>query len=111
MYIDIFVCKTKLCQRIKKGMNMWKCEFYDTEFLDGYFSGVIYLYIDNRRYILSFGYDVEFESLKLMNCMEPMYYTGEKYTIEELSELYVDNMYLIINEIKNEIKNQIGAWK
>ena len=41
----------------------WKCEFYDTENLDGYFSGVLYLYTNNKRYIFSFGYDIEFETI------------------------------------------------
>lgn len=51
----------------------WKCEFYDTENLDGYFSGVLFLYTNNKRYIFSFGYDIEFETIKLMNCNNPIY--------------------------------------
>lgn len=44
-----------------------ECEFYDIENLDGYFSGTMYLFTENKRYILDFGYDIEFKKLKLMN--------------------------------------------
>ena len=44
---------------------MPKCEFYDTENLDGYFSGIMYLMVENKKYILDFGYDIEFGKLKL----------------------------------------------
>ena len=83
---------------------MWKCEFYDTENLDGYFSGVLYLYTNSRRYIMSFGYDIEFGSLKLMNCRDLLYNSyGETYSQEELTDLYMGNYSLIKNEIKDEI--------
>lgn len=83
---------------------MWKCEFYDTENLDGYFSGVLYLYTNNRRYIMSFGYDIEFGSLKLMNCRDLLYNSyGEMYSQEEIADLYTENYSLIKNEIQHEI--------
>ena len=83
---------------------MWKCEFYDTENLDGYFSGVLYLYTNNRRYIMSFGYDIEFGSLKLMNCRDLLYNSyGEMYSQEEIADLYTENYSLIKNEIQREI--------
>ncbi len=83
---------------------MWKCEFYDTENLDGYFSGVLYLYANNRRYIMSFGYDIEFGSLKLMNCKDQLYNSYEEtYSQEEIADLYTKNYSLIKNEIKYEL--------
>ena len=66
----------------------WKCEFYDTENLDGYFSGVLFLYINNKRYIFSFGYDSY----------------GDTYSNEEIANVYTKNYYLL----KNEMKLQIG---
>ena len=41
-----------------------ECEFYDIENLDGYFSGTMYLMMEDKRYILDFGYDIEFRRLK-----------------------------------------------
>ena len=43
-------------------------EFYDIEFLDGYFSGTLFLFDRDQRIILDFGYDVEFKILTLQNC-------------------------------------------
>lgn len=83
----------------------WKCEFYDTENLDGYFSGVLFLYINYKRYIFSFGYDIEFETIKLMNCNNPVYNSyGDTYSNEEIANVYTKNYYLL----KNEMKLQIG---
>lgn len=79
---------------------MDKCELYDMENIDGYFSGVLYLYVENKRYVLSFGYDIELEILKLMNCMNPIYFTGETYTNEQLAYIYLYYKDLIIGEIK-----------
>ena len=76
----------------------WKCEFYDTENLDGYFSGVLYLYTNNKRYIFSFGYDIEFETIKLMNCNNPIYNSyGDIYSNEEIADVYTENYYLLKN--------------
>lgn len=89
----------------KEDRVMWKCEFYDTENLDGYFSGVLYLYVDNKRYILSFGYDIEFGTLKLMNCNDLLYNSYKViYSNEEIADIYTENYYLLINEIKQKIK-------
>ena len=46
-------------------------EFYDIEFLDGYFSGTLFLFDRDQRIILDFGYDVEFKILTLQNCKKP----------------------------------------
>ena len=82
----------------------WRCEFYDIENIDGYFSGTIFLYDNEKRYILDFGYDIEFSSLKLMNCTNPVYNSLEEtYTLDEISEIYINNLALIRNEIINYI--------
>lgn len=82
---------------------MDKCELYNIENIDGYFSGVAYLYVENKRYVLSFGYDIELGILKLMNCMNPIYFTGETYTNEQLADAYLYYRYLVIDEIKKYI--------
>lgn len=75
------------------------CEFYNVEILDGYFSGVIYIYADNSRYVLDFGYDVEFKSLRLSNCSDPLYCDGRTYTQDEIADIKTDNYYIIQSEI------------
>lgn len=83
----------------------WKCEFYDTENLDGYFSGVLFLYTNNKRYILSFGYDIEFETIKLMNCNNIIYNSyGDIYSDEEIAEIYAENYDLLKIEMKLQIE-------
>lgn len=62
-------------------------EFYDIEFLDGYFSGTLFLFDGKRRIILDFGYDVEFQTLTLQNCKSPVYNSFfEYYTSEEIAD-------------------------
>ena len=55
------------------GANLMECEFYDIENLDVYFSGTMYLMTEDKRYILDFGYDIEFRRLKLINCNNPIH--------------------------------------
>ena len=88
----------------KEGAIMPKCEFYDTENLDGYFSGIMYLMVENKRYILDFGYDIEFGKLKLMNCNNPIYNSyGEYYTNEELENVKMIYADVILMEIRNYV--------
>lgn len=89
---------------------MWKCEFYDIENLDGYFSGIMYIYVNGRRYIVEFGYDIEFKKLKLMNCNNIMYNSmRERYSNDELADLYTQNYSKLINEIQLQIGWISGA--
>lgn len=83
---------------------MPKCEFYDTENLDGYFSSIMYLMVENKKYILDFGYDIEFAKLKLMNCNNPIYNSnGEYYTNEELENVKMIYADVILMEIRNYV--------
>ena len=52
---------------------MDKCELYDVEVLDGYFSGVAIIYEDNKRYIVDISYDIEFEEIGLRNSTDLLY--------------------------------------
>lgn len=53
---------------------------------------------------MSFGYDIEFGSLKLMNCKDQLYNSYEEtYSQEEIADLYTKNYSLIKNEIKYEL--------
>ena len=62
-------------------------EFYDIEFLDGYFSGTLFLFDRDQRIILDFGYDVEFKILTLQNCKKTVYNSlFEYYTSEEIAD-------------------------
>ena len=71
----------------------------------GIFQVFYFLYINNKRYIFSFGYDIEFETIKLMNCNNPVYNSYEEtYSNEEIADVYTENYYLL----KNEMKLQIG---
>lgn len=79
---------------------MDECQFFDVEILDGYFSGVIHIMTENRRFILSFGYDIEFKKLTLFNCNNPMYDSEFiKYTPEEIEEIKEKYAYFIYPEI------------
>lgn len=66
---------------------MEKCDFFDLENIDGFVSGTVFLYANNKRYILDFGYDKEFSSLKIMNCNNQLYNSnGDEYaSLDELS--------------------------
>ena len=77
-----------------------ECEFYDIENLDGYFSGTMYLVTENKRYILDFGYDIEFRKLKLINSNNPIHNSyGEFYTSEELENVKMSYADIIFGEI------------
>lgn len=81
-----------------------ECEFYDMENLDGYFSGTMYLITENKRYILDFGYDIEFKRLKLINCNNPIHNSyGEYYTSEELENVKMYYGDIILGEIHNYV--------
>ena len=84
---------------------MDKCEFYNVEVIDGYFSGVAYIYDLSKRYIVDITYDVEFEKLNLKNCTDFFYNSYmDKYDVEELENLKSRNYYLLINEVKDFIR-------
>jgi len=81
-----------------------ECEFYDIENLDGYFSGTMYLFTENKRYILDFGYDIEFKKLKLMNCNNPIHNSyGEYYTSEQLENVKMYYADIIFAEIESYV--------
>lgn len=68
-------------------MLLFDIEFQDIEYLDGYFSGTLYLYAENQRIVLDFGYDVEFESLSLQNCKNPLYNSFfQNYKPEQIAD-------------------------
>ena len=76
-------------------------EFHDLENIDGYFSGVIYINTDKERYILEFGYDIEFKKLKLLNSTNIMYNSNcVSYDYEKLAEIKEDYGAWIIREIE-----------
>ena len=80
---------------------MFKCKFYNIEILDGYFSGVVYLFANERRYVLNIGYDIEFDNLKLFNCNDLAYNSAnEEYSVDQISDIYIDYGHLIKEEIK-----------
>ena len=64
-------------------------KFYDEEFIDGYFSGTIYIFDAETRVILDFGYDAEFRTLKLFDCKNPLYNSFvQNYEMDQISEFY-----------------------
>ena len=84
---------------------MNKCEFRNVELIDGYFSGVAFIYELNKRYIVDISYDIEFERLNLKNCFDVLYNSYmDKYDADELEELKSRNYYLLKNEILNFIR-------
>ena len=52
---------------------MIESKFFDLENIDGYFSGIISIPIDGKQYVLEFGFDIEFETLMIKQCMNPLY--------------------------------------
>jgi hypothetical protein len=79
---------------------MDKCEFHDVEIIDGYFSGIAYIYDGSKRYVVDIDYDFEFEKLRFRNCDNLLYCTGvDNYSSEELEELKNRNCYAIKQEI------------
>ena len=76
-------------------------KFYELENIDGYFSGYLYLYDENKRYILQFGFDIELESLYLLNCKDIMYNTEMvEYDADELSQIREKYEWMILDEIR-----------
>ncbi|MBQ6442102.1 MAG: hypothetical protein IJJ13_05880 [Lachnospiraceae bacterium] len=83
---------------------MDKCELYDVEVLDGYFSGVAIIYEDNKRYIVDISYDIEFEEIGLRNCTDLLYNCDmDEYDVEALEDLRIRNYVLLKEEIQNFI--------
>lgn len=73
----------------------------ELENIDGFFSGILYINNKDQRYVLEFGYDIEYKNLKLMNCTNSFYNAeGTVYTFEDLEKIRVDYLWLIIEEIK-----------
>ena len=76
-------------------------EFHDLENIDGYFSGIIYICTEQERYILEFGYDIEFRSLKLLNSTNPLYNSDFlSYSGEQIADIRRDYSAWIIREIE-----------
>lgn len=81
--------------------------FYDEEFIDGYFSGVLIFVDRDRQIILDFGYDAEFKQLKLKNCVNPLYNsTLQTYEPDEIAEIYCDYGVLIVADIQAYLLTQ-----
>ena len=72
--------------------------------MEGYFSGTMYLFVNNKRYILDFGYDIEFKNLTLFNCSSLLYNSyKEYYTDDELENIKKYYSDVIFMEIYNYI--------
>lgn len=89
-------------------MEIWKMiesKFFDLENIDGYFSGIISIPIDGKQYVLEFGFDIEFETLMIKQCMNPLYSNEFNilYSEDEMNDLKTIYRNLILNEIKNEL--------
>ena len=83
---------------------MEKCKFADVEIIDGYFSGVAFIYEINKRYIVNISYDIEFEKIDLKNCTDIYYNSNlEEYDEDELEELKNQNYPLLKEEIQDFI--------
>jgi len=97
-------------------MPKFDIQFYDVEFLDGYFSGTFFLFDKNERVVLDFGYDVEFEILTLQNCKNPLYNSFfQYYRSEQIADLQFDyseqikiriREYLLLNYRHQEPKDE-----
>ncbi len=87
-------------------------EFYDTECIDGYFAGTVYIYEDtNTRFILDFGYDIEFEKLSLSNCNNfSVNSCNEQYSLEEIQNVKNGNSHLLISEMKYYIRSHYPEY-
>lgn len=104
----VCLCKYRICTyidiKLLERNIIMKCEFYDVENMDGYFSGTMYLFVDNKRYILDFGYDIEFKNLTLFNCSSLLYNSyKEHYTDDELENIKRYYSDVIFMEIYNYI--------
>lgn len=84
---------------------MIESKFFDLENIDGYFSGIISIPIDGKQYVLEFGFDIEFETLMIKQCMTPLYSNEFNilYSEDEMNDLKTIYRNLILNEIKNEL--------
>lgn len=84
---------------------MIESKFFDLENIDGYFSGIISIPIDGKQYVLEFGFDIEFETLMIKQCMNPLYSNEFNilYSEDEMNDLKTIYRNLILNEIKNEL--------
>ncbi|SFP96274.1 hypothetical protein SAMN02910358_00291 [Lachnospiraceae bacterium XBB1006] len=84
---------------------MERCELYDVEVLDGYFSGIAYIFENEKRFIVEISYDIEFKKLVLKNCCNPLYNSYlEKYELETLEDIKNRNYNLLENEVLNFIR-------
>lgn len=69
------------------------------ENIDGYFSGIIYIN-GKEKNILEFGYDIEFNNLKLFNCKNKLHNPdGILYDLDELSEIQEEYGGMLREEI------------
>ena len=84
---------------------MIESKFLDLEKIDGQFSGIISIPIDGKQYVLEFGFDIEFETLMIKQCMTPLYSNEFNilYSEDEMNDLKTIYRNLILNEIKNEL--------
>lgn len=84
---------------------MIESKFFDLENIDGYFSGIISIPIDGKQYVLEFGFDIEFETLMIKQCMNPLYSNEFNilYSEDEMNDLKTIYRNLILNEVKNEL--------
>ena len=84
---------------------MIESKFFDLENIDGYFSGIISIPIDGKQYVLEFGFDIEFETLMIKQCMTPLYSNEFNilYSEDEMNDLKIIYRNFILNEIKNEL--------
>ena len=84
---------------------MIESKFFDLENIDGYFSGIISIPIDGKQYVLEFGLNIEFETLMIKQCMNPLYSNEFNilYSEDEMNDLKTIYRNLILNEIKNEL--------
>lgn len=84
---------------------MDECEFRNVEVIDGYFSGVAYIYESNKRYIVDVSYDIEFEKLDINNCSDVLYNSYmDEYNADELEELKSRDYYFLKSEIQDFIR-------
>ena len=80
--------------------------YSDLEFIDGYFSGTIEMQDDNRKkeFVFDFGYDVEFDTLKMFKIREKTLGTKTNECPEDFTE---DFHYHYFSDIKNDVKSTL----
>lgn len=80
-------------------------DYFDEEFIDGYFSGTLSFIDRNRQLILDFGYDAEFKQLKLKNCANPLYNSAmQTYEPDDILEIYSEYAGMIISDIQTYLR-------